>query len=314
MKKFLSAVICFMLVFSLCACSNGETQSDDGKLKIVTTFFPPYDFARQICSDCAEVIMLLPPGSEAHNYEPTVADMAKINSADIVIAAGGNLDSWIEKSVSVADSKVELIKMTDSVELVKTEHSECTDEQCHEHGHEHGDGYDEHVWTSPKNVMKIVEDLCEKISKADPENAGNYRKNTDEYLKKLGKLDSDFREAVKNGKRQEIVFAERFPFRYFAEEYGLEYYAAFSGCSSQNEPSLQTISFLVNKVKEDHIPVVFYIEFSSETVADTICRETGVKKLLFHSCHNVSVDDFKAGVTYLDLMEQNLKNLKEALA
>lgn len=312
MKKLLAALMVLLMLLPLAACGAGQTESEsEKKIKIVTTVFPPYDFAREIASEHAEITMLLPPGSEAHFFEPTVSDIAKINGCDLFIAAGGSLDSWIDNTLSVCENDITVLRMTDCVSLFREEIAEGMEEEEEESGAD--DGYDEHVWTSPKNAVAIVKAICASLVSLDPENASDYQKNTDEYVKKLEALDEGFRECVARGKRREIVFAERFPFRYLAEEYGLTYYAAFAGCSSQSEPKLQTIAFLVNKIKEDGIPVVFYIEFSTQSVADTICAETGAKKLLFHSCHNVSVEDFNAGATYLGLMEQNLANLGEAL-
>ena len=172
---------------------------------------------------------------------------------------------------------------------------------------------DEHVWTSPVNAIKIVEKMSAEIIKLDPNNADTYKKNTEEYIKKLQKLDGEFREVVNNGKRKEIVVGDRFPFLYFVKEYGIEYYAAFPGCSTDTDTNPATIAFLTEKVKEDNIPVVFHIELSNEQMSKAIAEATGAKSELLNAVHNISDEDFKKGVTYIDLMEHNVEVLKEAL-
>lgn len=182
-----------------------------------------------------------------------------------------------------------------------------------DHDHAHEAEYDEHVWTSPKNAMTIVQALSDKLCTLDNANASVYEHNTATYLEKLGNLDNAFKEAVSAGNRKTLIFGDRFPFRYFTEAYGLNYFAAFSGCSTETEASAATIAFLIDKVKDENIPTVFHIELSNEKMADSICESTGAKKLLFHSCHNITKDDFESGIGYLDLMTQNVDNLKEAL-
>jgi zinc transport system substrate-binding protein len=172
---------------------------------------------------------------------------------------------------------------------------------------------DEHVWTSPANSMLIVQDLCNTLSQIDPNHAADYQTNTKAYLEKLKNLDSEFKNVINNSARKEIIVGDRFPFRYFCEEYDLTYYAAFPGCSADTEASASTIAFLINKVKTDQIPVVFHIELSNEQMCNSICDATGAKSELLNAVHNVSADDFSAGVTYLDLMEHNVAVLKEAL-
>lgn len=179
--------------------------------------------------------------------------------------------------------------------------------------HDHDIELDEHVWTSPVNAMHITEAIADALCLLDEENKDTYRKNQADYISQLKNLDASFREVTENAVRKTLVFGDRFPFRYFADEYGIDYYAAFPGCATESEPSAQTIAFLIDKVKEENIPVVFYIEFSNEKMADTICEATNAKKLLLHSCHNVSKDDLKKGLGYVELMTQNVENLKEAL-
>ena len=169
------------------------------------------------------------------------------------------------------------------------------------------------MWTSPRNAVRIVEKLRDALIAVDPENAGDYTQNAADYIDRLNRLDQEFQETVDTAKRHTILLGDRFPFRYLADAYGLDYYAAFPGCSSESEASAKTIAFLIDKVKEEKIPVVFSIELSNEKMTDSICEATGATKLQLHSCHNVTRDDFEQGITYLDLMERNVQALKEAL-
>jgi zinc transport system substrate-binding protein len=181
-------------------------------------------------------------------------------------------------------------------------------------GHDHEEvEYDEHVWTSPRNAQLIVRKITDLLKSADPANAAGYEKNAVAYIEKLGELDASFQAALRDAKRKTIVFGDRFPFRYFADAYGLGYFAAFPGCSTETEASAATVAFLIDKVRSEKIPVVFHIELSNEKIADTICEETGAKKLLLHAVHNVSKRDFERGESYYSLMSGNVANLRAAL-
>ena len=292
---------------------QADTAKENDGISIISSIFPSYDFACQITGGVGELTMLLPPGSESHSYEPTPQDTIKIRNCDVFIYVGGESDSWIDQILDSMDiSNMKIIKMMDCVETVPEELVDGMEEVEIKHESKEAE-YDEHVWTSPKNAKIIVEKIAEVICQADPENALKYQLNTEEYLKQLDVLDQEFQEIVDQGVRKVLIFGDRFPFRYLTDEYGLDYYAAFPGCAAETEPSAQTVSFLIDKVKEEKIPVVFHIEMSNEKMADTICEETGAKKMLFHACHNVSRDDLKNGITYLELMENNVKALKEAL-
>ena len=338
MKKLLAcALAASVAIFGLTACSN-QDKADAHKLKIVTTNFAEYDFARQITGDKADVKMLLKPGAESHSYEPSPQDIKTIQDSDLFVYVGGDSDEWVGDILESMDKKPNTFKLMDAVDLMEEEvkegmvheheheehadkHEEHADKHeehadKHEHEHEkHADEpeMDEHVWTSPVNAIKIVEKMSAEIIKLDPNNADTYKKNTEEYIKKLQKLDGEFREVVKNGKRKEIVVGDRFPFLYFVKEYGIEYYAAFPGCSNDTDTNPATIAFLTEKVKEDNIPVVFHIELSNEQMSKAIAEATGAKSELLNAVHNISDEDFKKGVTYIDLMEHNVEVLKEAL-
>ena len=292
-----------------CASQNEADNKDNGKLKIISTVFPPYDLARQIAGDNADISILLPPGSESHTYEPTAKEIIEIQNCDIFLYIGGENEQWAEKIIS--SNKSDSVKTVKLIDCVKT--LEEADLHEEEHEEEHSHETDEHIWTSPKNEQLMLTAVYDAICETDPENKAVYTKNKDSYNEQLTELDKAYKEAVGNAKNKTIIMADKFPFRYLAEEYGLDFYAAFSSCSDESEPSAATMTSLISKIKELKIPVVYYLEFSSTKVADTLCSETGASSLMLHSCHNVSKEDLDKGVTYVELMKQNLENLKTAL-
>ena len=308
-RKLIAVITAAATVFSLCACSSESSysNSDSGKLKIISTVFPPYDLARQIAGDNAEISILLPPGSEIHNYEPSAKDMIAIRNCDIFLYIGGENEQWAEKLINSNDTKnVTAVKLIDYVPAL----SEDEDEHDHDHDHEHEHETDEHIWTPPKNAQLMLSAVYDAICKVDPSDKQTYTKNKDAYAKQLSDLDNAYRSAVDNAKNKTIVLADKFPFRYLAHEYGLEFSAAFAACSDESEPGVSTMIKLTKTIKENNIPAVYYLEFSSTKIADTLCDETGATKLMLHSCHNVSKQDIENNVSYVDLMKQNLENLK----
>ena len=308
MRRFIALLLALIMVFSLCACTNSESKTDSGNIKIVAPIFPQYDFARQIAGDLADITMLLAPGEETHTYDPSPADIITIQNADIFIYGGGESDTWLEGVLdSIDTSKMTLISLMDVCELLETEEE-------HEHEHEHDEmPYDEHVWPSPINAMKIVEAIANALCAVDPDDAEAFRANRDNYLGKLTALDLKFHEVIDSAPRSTLIFGDRFPLLYFAEEYGLDYRAAFPGCASNTEPSAATVAELIETVKSENIPIVFKIELSNGQVADSIAEASGARVETFYTCHTVSRDDFENGETYLSLMEKNIPLVKEAL-
>jgi zinc transport system substrate-binding protein len=311
-KRFLFTVI--ILSLSVCALSargNKEGAANNGKLDVVATNFPAYDFVRQIAGDRVNLFMLLPPGVESHSFEPTPRDIIQIQNSGMFIYTGGETDVWVDRVLESMDtSKMKILRMMDAVDVVEEEIVEGMEEEEEE---EEGIAYDEHVWTSPKNAQRIVQAIADVLCAVDSAQAAFFRQNTRAYIARLDELDREFQAVVDNAKRKTLVFGDRFPFRYFADAYGLTYFAAFPGCSTETECSAATIAFIVDKIRAEKIPVVFHIELSNEKIADTISAETGAKKLLLHACHNISKRDFDSGATYLDLQKANIPGLKEAL-
>ncbi len=311
MKKALAFLLSLAILLCGCSAVQTEPEKDGTKLQIVCSSFPAYDFAREIAGDRAQIRLLMKPGSEVHSYEPSPKDVIRIQESDLFICNGGESEAWVG---SLIDESINTLYMMDCVEAVEEsdEGIYAADHEEHEHGHEEAE-LDEHVWTSPLNAVKIVEQISDRLCEIDAENSREYLINCEMYKAKLLELDIQLRTTVLQAERHTLVFADRFPMRYFTLEYGLDYYAAFPGCASETEPSAKTVAFLIDHVRSEGIPAVLYMEFSNEKMADVICEDTGCKKLPFYSAHSVTAEQFEAGVSYLELMQINLESLKEAL-
>lgn len=323
MKKFLSfalsLLIIFITAFSFSSCSSDKenVKKDSSKISVVTTIFPYYDFTRSIAGDKADIKLLLSPGSEPHSYEPSPSDIVAIENCDIFIYNGGESDEWVESVLeSIENKNMKVMRMMDYVDLLYEQNFDH-DEHNHEHEehdeHEHGEEYDEHIWTSIRNAEKLTDAIYDELSSCGFANKEIYAKNRDTYINKLQTLDSEISEIVSNAKRKTVVFGDRFPFLYFVTDYSLEFECAFPGCSSETEPSILTVTHMIDFTRNNQIPVVFYLEFSNGKVAKLISEDTGAKTMRFSSCHNVTKDEFADGASYISLMEQNAKALKEAL-
>lgn len=304
--RIMSVIISVVMFCLFTACGN-ETAEDNSRLKIVATLFPQYDFAKQITGDNAEVTLLLTPGSESHTYEPTPKDVSKIQQADIFLYIGGESEVWVDEVLESAQNKnLKTVRLMDYINPIEESHEDD------EHDHDETE-YDEHIFTSLRNSQVLLDEICNAVCEEDKENEETYKKNTEAYSEKISELDTKFTDMINNAQRKTIVFGDRFPFAYFAKDYGLDCHAAFSGCSSETEASSATISSLIDIVKKDNVPTVFYIEFSSQSIAGKIADASGAKTALLHSCHNISKEDLENGTTYVDLMTQNYQNLSEAL-
>lgn len=313
MKKLLSLFTAAILVFmTSCASDSSGFSDDSGKIKISATLFPQYDFARQIAGDKAEITLILPSGMDSHSYEPTPSDIININKSDLFIYTGEYLESWANDIVGDIDTdKTHVLDVSSGIQLVKEDDEHHHDDEDEE-GHHHE--YDPHIWTSPVIAMQMADNIAEALCETDSVNSDYYKQNAENYKKQLQELDSEFREIVADGKRNTIYFGGKFALYYFTQEYGLDYVSAFDSCSGETEPSAKVMSEMISSIKENNIPVIYYEEIAEPTVANMIADETGAKPLLFHSCHNVTPEDFRNGVTYIDLMKQNAVNLREGLS
>lgn len=308
LKRIISAMIVFScLIFVSCE----KEQNDDGRLNIVATNFALYDFAKNVCGDEADVIMLLPTGTDAHNFEATLGDIDKIESSDLFIHTGGESEDWVDDVFASFDSIGVTVNSICASDAVETYTEEITDGM--QTDGEEEQGIDEHVWTSIPNAVKIIEKIRDELCAISPESAEIFSDNAEGYINELETIDAEIETCVNTAKRHTVIFADRFPFRYFTERYSLEYYAAFSGCTSNTEPTLATLNFLIEKVREENIPAVLTIELSDKKCAETVAKETGCDILQFNSAHNVTEEEFESGITYADLMRENLEVLKIVL-
>lgn len=307
---------CLMVAAALAGCMAEKKEeaplSTEKKIRIVCTNFPGYDFVRHIVKEHGEVTMLMKAGMDVHSFSPSPKELKAVADCDLFIYTGGDSDEWVDRVLDATGKEpASVCRMMDAVELSREEYTEGMRKEKGKEMDE--EEMDEHVWTSPVNAIAIVKKINESVSAWDPAHAEDYRKNTDAYVKELAALDLRFREVMDGAARKEIIVGDRFPFLYFVKEYGLTYEAAFPGCAKDTEPDPKTMAFLIDKVKSDQIPVIFHIEMSNQQVSRAIAEATGAKERQLNSLHNVTWKDFEAGVTYIDLMEENVKTLKEAL-
>ncbi|MGN1098666.1 MAG: metal ABC transporter substrate-binding protein [Clostridia bacterium] len=307
MKKILCILFSALLMLSGC---GPKRITDSGKLKIVSTLFPTYDFARAIAGDRADITLLLTPGKESHSYEPSTGDVIEIDGCDIFIFTGEYMEPWAEGLIEGLDNSPTVVDASGGITLDREEEHEEHEEHHHE-AHEHE--FDPHIWTSPRNCLTIVDSILEAMILEDGENADYYRKNAADLKDRLNALDREFREIVSESTTKKIYHGGRFSMYYFVKEYGLEWEAAYDSCSSDTEPSVRRICEMIDEMKEDGAKVVFYEELSNNSVAKLIADETGAEPLLLHSCHNLTQQEWDSGETYLSLMKKNAENLREAL-
>ena len=280
----------------------------DEKMNIVCTSFPCYDFARAVCGEKADISMLIKPGSEVHSFEPAPSDVLAIAQADLFVYIGGESDAWVEDILDSFGSEApKALRFFDHINTVEAGHE-------HTEGHDHDHKYDEHIWTSQTNAIAMVNALCDAMCAADAANAGFYRSNAQAYTDEIAGIRAEITEILNGASGNELVFADRFPFLYFAEEYGLRYTAAFASCAAESEPSAKTIAMLIDKIISEEIPVIYILELSNGKIAKTIAEETGAEIRVFHSIQNVSEEEFAGGETYVSLMKKNTEALREGVA
>jgi len=296
----------FALVLALGMMMTGAMAEE--RLYVVCTDFPCYDMVRSAAGERADVVMLLKPGTEAHSYDPSPADILSIGKADLFVCIGGESDAWVDGILSGLDAghMPTTIRMMDCVKDPIEE-----EEEDHAHGGE--PEYDEHIWTSPVNARQMALMAGEALGSVDPDHAAEYAENAAAYADQIDAIDREIRDLVESAARREMVFADRFPFAYFAREYGLDYLAAFNSCTADTEPSAQTVMALIDRVAKHGIPAVYTIELSTQSIARTIAEETGAEVLTMQSMQTVTQEDFEAGASYVSIMGENIEALRKGL-
>ncbi len=366
MKRIFSLFLCLILIAAtglMWGCAKGE-NADSGKLKVVTTIFPEYDWAKEVVGevDNVELTMLGDRGVDLHSYQPTADDILKISNCDLFIYVGGESDEWVEdahenaenknmKIVNLMDVLSDSIKYEELVEGMQHEHHDHDHDDCdgdhddkdhdhddddhdskhdhddhddHDSKHDHDDHddhdceieKDEHVWLSLKNAVKITSAISEALKELDPAHKAEYTENAKAYIKKLEELDGKYQQAFGSASGKTVIFGDRFPFRYLLDDYDINYFAAFAGCSAETEASFETVTFLAKKADELKLDTILTIEGDNHKIAETVVKNTKNKNqkiLIMDSMQSVSKDDIKSGGTYLKIMEKNLEVLKEAL-
>ncbi|MBR0463327.1 MAG: zinc ABC transporter substrate-binding protein [Clostridia bacterium] len=331
MKKTVSCMLVFVMLFAFTFA--GVSCAEAKKIHVVTTIFPVYDWVRQVVGDRdnVEITMLLDDGVDLHSYQPTAADMMKVATCDLFVYVGGESDDWVEdafsesvnpemKVVNLVKAMGDDIKTEEIVEGMEHEHEHDEDEDEHEHeeehDHEHEAEADEHVWLSLRNARKLVMAITDALAEADPANAESYQGNAAAYDGLLSGLDAEYAAVREAADFDTVLFGDRFPFRYLVDDYGLNYYAAFSGCSAESEASFETVVFLAGKVDELGLTTVLTIEGDNHRIAETIVGNTRTKDakvLSLDSLQATTGEDVRNGVTYLGVMEANLEVLRQAL-
>lgn len=318
MKKIITLLATLAIV--ACAFVGCGEEAKSAKYTVVCTVFPQYDWVREIVgeNDDIEIKLLSDGGVDLHNYQPTVKDVAAISTCDMFIYVGGPSDEWAEDVLkNKTNDDMTVINLFDVLgdRVKREEEIEGAEQSGHDHDHDHTE-YDEHVWLSLLNAEVIVRDIAEKLGETDPANADEYADNAAAYIRKLGELDDKFEQCVRASERRTLLFADRFPFRYFADDYGLECYAAFQGCSAESDASFATITFLAGKVDELGLKYIVVLEGSDRKIAQSVISNTADKNqeiVVMDSLQSVSKKDIEKGATYLSLMEKNLAALTTAL-
>lgn len=320
MKKRFAWVLAIVMCLALlggCGAAATSTVEEDGRLRVVATIFPYYDFARAVAGEDAAITMLIKPGAESHSYDPSPADILAVQNADVFIYTGGHNDAWAQSILDAVDTgDMRVLRMMDYVNVVEEETVEGMQAAQDDHNEDEDEAAahaDEHIWTSPVNAILLVEAVQQAFAEAAPPLAERFAENSAAYTAALRALDTELHEIVDTAQRNLLVFGDRFPLRYFTDEYGLEYRAAFPGCSTDSNPSAGTVAYLIDTVRDNALPYIYTIELSTGSIARVICEETGCETLTLESCHNVTRAQFEAGETYLSLMQQNAESLRKGL-
>lgn len=313
-RKIISVILSLALFASLfVSCGVKPDTESDGKLKLTATLFPQYEFAKAVAGDKAKVTLLLPPGTEAHMYDPTPNDISAVYKSDMFLYTGDDMEPWAKSVISSAPKSVKICDISKAAELKHNEHElDLLTDSHDEHDCEHHEN-DTHFWLDLNNSIKAVGFIRDELSAIDKYNADYYADNAKKYIEKLQKLKAEYNDALSIPNKKVLAFGGKFSYYYLIDEFSLKYISAYDDCCSESEPSVKRIVDIINFIEKNDIKVIYYEELSEPVIARQISNQTGAELLLLHTCHNLSKEDFENGVSYIDLMEQNLKNLKEGI-
>ena len=317
-KKIILILLAILIVIGIAIVvfsNKNNKNNEDEKIHVVTSNFASYDFLRTIIGDNDNIKLefLIGPGKDTHSYEPTAGDIITIQNADLFAYLGGESEKWADKVLdSLDENNIKVMCISEFVDTIDEKEIDGAEEEEEE---EEEGAFDEHIWTSPENAIKMVKALEERMEEIDSESSSKYKENAENYIEKIQEVDKKIQDIVDNKVRDRLIFADKMPMQYFIDYYDLKVSAAFNGCSTETEPSASTIAYLMNKAKEENIPVILYIELNPGRVANTIADEigNGCKSMQIQTLHNVSLDDFNNGETWVSLMTRNIDVLKAAL-
>ena len=317
-KVFSVAAAAVIAAASLSGCAESRS-TDDGRLSIVCTNFAEYDWTKNIIgsTENADITYLLGSGADIHNYQPSTQDMLTISGCDVFIYSGGESETWVDDAVgNVRNKDIKVLRLFDALGQRLKEEETKEGMAAEDEDEEDGIEYDEHIWLSLKNAELLCQSICDTVCEADPSHSAEYRSNLDSYEEKLGALDAEYTEMAESSASRTILVGDRFPFRYLVDDYGIDYYAAFAGCSAETNASFETVATLAGKLDELKLGTVFILENSDDSIARSIIdnsksRNADIETL--NSLQSVTRKDIDSGVPYLSLMEENLNTLKKVL-
>ena len=308
-KKLIKVLLASLLVITISGCNIETDKKDKDKFQIMTTLFPQYDFSKEIVKDKGEVSLLIPPGVEAHSYEPTPQDIVKIRKADVFIYTSDYMEPWAKKMIDeISEEDLLVINLSENLELIDIEGHDD-----HDHDHEEIDAKDPHTWLDPIYAQQMVNNIANKLKIIDKDNAEYYENNANAYIKDLKQLDADFISMLEKTSKDTIIYGGHFAFGYFTKRYNLKHISPYVGFSPNAEPTPSRIVELIETLEESDAKVIYYEELVDPKVAEIISEQTGAKMLLLHGAHNISKAELNDEITYLEIMYDNLEKLKEGL-
>lgn len=311
MKRIIALILVLLCSFGFGGCNVSKGYADKGRMKIFTSFYPMYFLTQQIAGDKADVAVMVPPGAEPHDWEPTPKLITELQQASMLVYNGAGMEAWIDKIVSSIDTdSIRVVEASEGIELLRS--AEDEDEGHENEEHNHGGEYDPHVWVSPLRAKQQAENICKALVEADPANRDYYEKNHDELQHRLDKLDSDIREASK-GFKSNVIVVSHAAFGYFAQDYGLKQ-VAIRGVNPGDEPSPSKMAKLADTCRENGVKYIFFEKLTSPKLSETIAGEIGAGTLVLNDAAGLGQEDIKAGKDYISVMYENIENLKKALS